>query len=186
MQRFLTWADREYVLVKGYVQRRPNRYRRVYVARDIDLRPVKAVMVASLTQPTDVTLGPAVLLGYELESRQIKTGSRVDLTLMFEATQDRPPEHALITRLRAAIGDTAWEGQWKVGDGTQELHSWSAGQWQMQTMRLLVDDVPPGEYTLTIGLLRPNGGPARVTARSGAEALSSGEELSLGAVTVLR
>ncbi|MCC7372825.1 MAG: glycosyltransferase family 39 protein [Chloroflexi bacterium] len=186
VQRYLTWADREYVLVKGYVQRRPNRYRRVYVAPGVDLTAARAAMLGSLAQQTDVTLGPALLLGYDLESRTIKTGSRVDLTLMLEATQDRAPEHALITRLRDASGDTAWEGQWKIGEGSQELHTWKSGQWQVQTMRLLVDDVPPGEYTLTIGLPRPNAGPARVTARAGAEALPSREELSLGDVTVLR
>ena len=186
VQRYLTWADREYVLVKGYVQRRPNRYRRVYVSRTVDLAPVKAVMLDSMEQRTDVTLGPAALLGYQLESRAIKTGSRVDLSLIFEALQDRAPEHALITRLRDRLGEVAWEGQWKVGDGSQELHTWKAGQWQAQTMRLLVDDVPAGEYTLTIALVRPNGGPAHVTARAGAEALPSREELSLGSVTVLR
>ena len=31
----------------------------------------------------------AALLGYQLESRAIKTGSRVDLSLIFEALQDR-------------------------------------------------------------------------------------------------
>jgi hypothetical protein len=133
-----------------------------------------------------VTIGPAALLGYELERREIKTGSRVDLTLLFQALQDRPPEHALVTRLRDASGKVAWEGEWKVGDAGQELQTWPAGRWQEQTMRLLVEDVPEGSYTLTIALQRPNGGPAPVTAQSGARASAGGDELDLGEVRVIR
>jgi hypothetical protein len=186
VQRYLTWADREYVLVKSYVQRRPARFRRVYAAPDLDLTAVRETLRASLAQPTEVTVGPAALLGYEVEPREIKAGSRLDLTLMFEALQDRPPEHALITRLRDASGDVPWEGEWKVGDGTQELHTWEAGRWQAQTMRLLVDDVPPGTYTLTIALQRPNGNPAQIATRSGATVWRTNDELDLGQVTVFR
>jgi hypothetical protein len=186
VQRYLTWADREYLLVKSYVQRRPARFRRVYAAPGVDLGPVRASLRASLAQPTDVTIGPAALLGYEVERREIKAGSRLDLTLMFEALQSRPPEHALITRLRDDSGDVVWEGEWKVGDGTQELHTWQAGRWQAQTMRLLVDDVGPGSYTLTIALQRPNGNPAQIVARTGATVWRTGDELDLGQITVIR
>ena len=186
VQRYLTWADREYVLVKSYVQRRPARFRRVYAAPDVDLGNVRDALRASLAVPTDVRIGPAALLGYELEQREIKPGSRVDLTLMFESTQNRAPEHALITRLRDRSGETAWEGEWKVGDGGQELHTWQAGGWQAQTLRLLIDDVPEGAYTLTIALQRPNGNAARVEARSGARSYGSGDELDLGNVQVVQ
>ena len=185
VQRYLTWADREYVLVKSYVQRRPARFRRVYAHPSVDLAAVREAMRAALAAPTDVRIGPAGLLGYELESRQIKPGSRVDLTLMFEALQSRPPEHALITRLRDRSGETAWEGEWKVGDGTQELHTWQAGGWQAQTLRLLITDVPAGSYTLTIALQRPDENAARVDARSGARAWS-GDEVDLGEVLVVQ
>jgi predicted membrane-bound mannosyltransferase len=186
IQRYLTWADREYVLVKSYVQRRPARFRRVYAHPSVDLAAVREGMRATLASPTDVRIGPAALRGYELERREIKPGSRVDLTLMFEALQNRPPEHALITRLRNRSGETAWEGEWKVGDGAQELHTWPAGGWQAQTLRLLIDDIPEGSYSLTIALQRPNRNAARVEARSGARAWSSGDEVDLGEVLVVR
>jgi hypothetical protein len=186
VQRYLTWADREYVLVKSYVQHRPARFRRVYAAPGMELAPVRDSLRASLAQPTEVTIGPASLLGYEVERREIKAGSRLDLTLMFESLQDRPPEHALITRLHDAAGSIAWEGEWKVGDGAQELHTWRSGRWQAQTMRLLVDDVDVGSYTLTIALQRPNGGPAQISARSGAQVWRSGDELDLGQIEVVK
>jgi hypothetical protein len=185
VQRYLTWADREYVLVKSYVQRRPARFRRVYVSPNVDLGTVRESLRAALPVQTDVRIGPAALLGYGVERREIKAGSRLDLTLMFEALQDRPPEHALIARLRDRAGETAWEGEWKVGDGSQELHTWQAGRWQAQTMRLPIDGVPEGAYTLTIGLQQPKGGPARVDARSGARAWASGDEVDLGEVRVI-
>ena len=186
VQRYLTWADREYVLVKSYIQRRPARFRRVYVSPNVDFGPVRERLRAALPVQTDVRIGPAVLLGYGVERREIKPGSRLDLTLMFEALQDRPPEYALIARLRDRAGETAWEGEWKVGDGSQELHTWQAGRWQAQTMRLPIDDVPEGAYTLTIGLQQPKGGPARVDARSGARAWGSGDEVDLGDVLVVK
>lgn len=186
VQRYLAWAEKEYVLVKSYVQRRPARFRRVYVAPGVDPGPIRDALLASLAQPTEVTFGPAALLGYEVERREIKAGSRLDLTLMFEALQDRPPEHALVTRLRDQAGNVAWEGEWKVGDGSQELHTWQAGRVQAQTMRLLVDDVDVGSYTLTIALQRPKGGPATISARSGAQPWRTGDELDLGQIAVIR
>jgi hypothetical protein len=186
VQRYLAWADKEYVLVKSYVQRRPARFRRVYVAPGVERGPLRDTVRASLAQPTEVSFGPAALLGYEIERREIKPGSRLDLTLMFEALQDRPPEHALITRLRDSAGNVAWEGEWKIGDGSQELHTWQSGRWQAQAMRLLVDDIDVGSYTLTIALQRPKGDAARVTARSGAQAWRTGDELDLGQIAVIR
>jgi hypothetical protein len=186
VQRYLTWADREYVLAKSYVQRRPARFRRVYVSPDVDLGAVRERLRATLQVHTDVRIGPTALLGYAVEPRELKAGSRLDLTLMFEALQNRPPEHALITRLRDRTGETAWEGEWKVGDGSQELHTWQAGRWQAQTMRLLIDDVPAGAYILTIGLQQPKGGPSPVEARSGARAWGSGAEIDLGEVLVVK
>ena len=186
IQRYLTWADREYVLAKAYVQRRPARFRRVYLSPDVDLATVGANYRGTLANQTEVQIGPAALLGYELERRELKSGSRVDLTLMFQALQDRPPEHALILRLHDRNGETAWQSEWKVGDGGQELHTWSAGRWQALTLRLLVDDVPEGAYTLTVGLQRPNGGPAPVTATAGARAWGNVGEVDLGEVRVVR
>jgi hypothetical protein len=53
-------------------------------------------------------------------------------------------------------------------------------------MRLPIDDVPEGDYTLTIGLQQPKGGPARVDARSGARAWGNGDEVDLGEVLVVK
>jgi hypothetical protein len=186
VQRYLAWADKELVLVRSYVQRRPARFRRVYASPSVDLAAVRDALRAGLASPTDVRIGPAALVGYDLERRDVKPGSRVDLTLMFEALQDRPPEHALVVRLRDRSGEAAWESEWKVGDGGQELHTWQAGRWQSQTLRLLIDDVAEGSYTLTIALQRPNANAARVEARSGARAWGSGDELDLGEVLVVR
>jgi hypothetical protein len=53
-------------------------------------------------------------------------------------------------------------------------------------MRLLVDDIDEGAYTLTIALQRPNGGAAPVSARSGAQAWGRGDEVDLGQVQVVK
>jgi hypothetical protein len=186
LSRYVAWADREYVLVKSYAQRRPVRFRRVYVSRDVDRAPVLSALRAAIASPTDVTIGPADLLGYTIERRDLKAGSRADLTLLWQARQDAPSEHALVIRLRDSKGNVAQESQWKVGDGGQELQTWRAGDWQSQTLRLLIDDVPPGTYHLTLALVSPRGGPALVSVRSGDARAAAADELDLGEVAVIR
>ena len=176
LNRYLAWLDREYVLVKSYGQRRPNRFRRVYVHPGVDVDSLKATLLAGLDTPIDAPIGPVLLHGYSLEWREWKPGSRYGLTLFWEARESLPPEHALMTRLRDAAGRAVLEQEWKLGDAGQELHTWQAGRWQVQALRLLADDVPPGTYTLTVGLDRP--------AQRGA-APPPGER-SLGTVTVVR
>ncbi|MDP8922342.1 MAG: hypothetical protein M3O34_05630, partial [Chloroflexota bacterium] len=173
--RYLTWLDREYVLVKSYAQRRPIRFRRVYVHPTVDLAPLKTALLAGLQTRLEATIGPAILHGYSLERREWKPGSRYGLTVFWEARESRPPEHALMTRLRDAEGRAVLEQEWKAGGAGQELHSWEAGRWQVQALRILVGDVPPGTYTLTVGLDQP----ARGTAAD------FSEELPLGPVMVV-
>jgi hypothetical protein len=187
LSRYLAWADREYVLVKSYVQRRPARFRRVYVSRDVDRAPILEALRESIASSTDATIGPADLLGYELERRDLKAGSRIDLTLLWQTRQETPPEHALVVRLRDAAGTAVQESEWKLGDGGQELHSWHAGDWQSQTLRLLTEEVPPGTYRLTLALVSPRGGAEPANVRSGAVTVRpSGDEIDLGDVSVTR
>ena len=176
LNRYVDWLDDEYVLVKSYVQKRPNRFRRVYVHPDADLAPLKSALLAGLDTRIDAPIGPVVLHGYSLERREWRSGSRYGLTLFWEARESLPEEHALMTRLRDADGRAVLEQEWKTGDAGQELHTWEAGRWQVQALRILADDLEPGAYTLTVGLERPD-------ARG---VTGPPEELSLGTVTVVR
>ena len=185
LPRYLSWADRNYRLVKAYVQKRPTRFRRVYAARDLDLAAARAALGGGIQTPLRAELGPAALLGYSLDRREVKTGTRFALTLHWEALQSSPPEHHLLVRLRAADGRIADESVWRIGEGEQELPTWSAGQWQFQMLRVQVaDDVPIGAYTLTLALDRPGGGLAAVRSDGVAPSAASGTELELGELRV--
>lgn len=186
LQRFRSWVDREYLLVKTYVRRQPPHVRRVYAHPGVDLDAVRAALRASLATPTDVLIGPARLLGYELERREVALDSQVDLTLMFETIQQQPAEHLLLIRLRDRAGRIGWESAWTVGDGGQVLHTWRTGRWQAQALSLPIADVPAGRYSLTIAL-QPRGGiAAPVTPFAGARAWPTGDEIDLGELLVAR
>ena len=186
LRRYWTWADREYVLVKSYAQDQPPRFRGVYVHPDADLGAVRAALRSSLATPADVLIGPARLLAYELDRREVALDSRLDLTLMFETIQQRPAEHLLLTRLRDGAGQVRWEREWAVGGGSQVLHTWRSGRWQVQTLNLPIANVPAGPYSLTI-VLQPRGGiAAPVTAFAGARPWPTGDEIDLGEVRVTR
>ena len=179
LPRYVAWLDRNYLLVKSYTQRRPSRYRRVYLRRDADLSAARSALSASIQTPVRAELGPAALLGYSLERRDVRAGSRFALTLHWEALVGHPPEHHLVVRLRTPDGHVDQENRWPVGDGEQELANWGAGQWHFQTMMLQVnDDLKPGTYGLTLALDPPGN-------RRGVDSLAgSGAELEAGPITV--
>ena len=91
-----------------------------------------------------------------------------------------------MTRLRDRSGRSVWKGEWPIGNGGQQLDSWQAGRWQALGLTLPISSVPRGRYSLTIALQRPNGSTASVTTTSGARAWSTGDEVDLGEVRVVR
>jgi hypothetical protein len=185
LSRYLTWADREYLLVKSYLERKPDRFRRVYVHPDIDLAPVRDALAAGIQTPMHAELGPVALRGYTVERRDLKPGLRFALTFHWESLVEMPPEHHLVVRFRRPDGQVEQQSTWKIGDGAQELDSWSAGRWQFQTIRLPVEDqVQPGTYLLTVALDAPGGGQRIPRNVRGASTTASGSELQLGTVTV--
>jgi hypothetical protein len=185
LSRYLTWADREYLLVKSYLERKPDRFRRVYVHPDVDLAPVRDALAAGIQVPMYAELGPVALRGYAVERRDLKRGLRFALTFHWESLVDTPPEHHLVMRFRRPDGQIEQQSTWKIGDGAQELESWPAGRWQFQTIRLLVEDeVEPDTYLLTVALDTPKGGQPVPRNIRGAATTASGSELELGTVTV--
>ncbi len=185
LPRYLAFADRNYLLVKSYVQRRPNRFRRVYVRPDVDLAAARAALSGGIQTSLRAEIGPAALLGYSIDRAELKPGLRFALTLHWEALVSSPPDHHVVLRLRGPDGRAVQESDWRVGDGPQELPTWTAGRWQFQTVRVQVDnDVSPGAYTLTLALERPNGGPAPIHAGPGSTLAALGDQLDLGTITV--
>ena len=184
LPRYLNWADRRYTLVKAYVERRPNRFRRVYVRPGVDLAAARAALAEGTGSPLRAGLGPALLLGYSLDRRDLKAGDRFGLTLHWEALVATPAEHRLVVRLRGADGRPVHESRWDVGDGEQAFSEWAAGRWMFQAIRIPLDDsMPPAAYSLTLALERPDGRAAPVRSEA-ATWMAAGAELDLGRLTV--
>jgi hypothetical protein len=185
LPRYVEWVDRNYVLVKSYVQRVPKRYRRVYVSRGVDLPTVRAALAAGIETPIRAEIGPALLLGYSLDAGDFSSGMPFSLTLHWEALVDSPPKYAVILRLRDADWQVAQELAFEIGDGEQEFPSWRAGQWQFQTLVVPVDGrVASGSHTLTLALEPTRGPPATIRADRDVAVVEAGAELDLGSISV--
>jgi hypothetical protein len=185
MSRYLDWVDRNYVLVKSYVQRTPKRYRRVYVRSDVALPAVRAALSGGIEHPMRADLGPVAVHGYTIDRREFAPRDLFSLTLHWEALATSPPWHNAVIRLRGGDGDPAQEISFPVGDGEQMLPTWMAGRWQIQTLDVPVDRrVQPGTYTLTLAVEPSKGPTAPVRGDRGATVAASGMELELGTLKI--
>jgi hypothetical protein len=184
LPRYVEWVERSYWLVKSYASVRPRRFRRVYVHPDVDLAAVRTTLAEGLHAPARVGIGPAALLGYSIRDTEVARGSPLELVLHWEALQATPPRHELRLRLVGKEGRTVQETRWRVGDGDQELSSWEAGQWQVQSVSLPVENrVPRGAYAVTLALVSAQD-ETPVEVRPLTQSATAGTELALGTITV--
>ena len=183
--RYLDWVDRSYVLVKAYVRRAPNRYRRVYVHSDADLAAVRVALAPSIEQPFRAETGSVAVLGYTLDRRELRPREVLDLTVHWEAVRDTPPGHDVVIRLRDADGQPVQETELPIGDGEQVFGTWRAGRWQLQTLHVEIDRrVRPGRYTLTLGLDSSDPTARAIRGTAGAVEVNADGELVLGTIVV--
>jgi len=183
--RYLDWLDRNYVLVKSYVRRAPNRFRRVYVHPNVDLAPVRAALADSIEHPWRAEAGPVAMLGYTLDREYVAPSDVVWITTHLEALMDQPTRHDAVFRLRARDGAPVQEMRRQIGDGDQRIATWLAGQWQIQTHQIEVDRrMRPGSYSLTLAF-EPPGGPATpITPVAGSVPTTADDEIVLGTLRV--
>ncbi|MFN8524982.1 MAG: glycosyltransferase family 39 protein [Chloroflexota bacterium] len=171
LPEIVAWLDREYVLVRSTIQRRPNRFRRLYLSPSVNLSAVRTAAVDELTPIVLGDAGGVALRGYAVERRDIRAGNRVVLTLDWQALVAQPPERTFRLRLIGSNGRPAQESDWPIGDAEQHPGTWAAGRWQIQTIRVLLDtDVRPGSYRLTVA--------------PGSDSAAIARELELGTIEI--
>jgi hypothetical protein len=153
LKRFADWVDQEYVTVQ--INDRPNgKQRAVYLRRDADLGSARAQLERSLDRTATATFGGQMrLLGSSVARGEARPGGSLTVTLAWQSIAPIPADYSVVTMLTSAQGQTVEQNQRGLGGGGEGTSDWEPGRWVFRTSTLnLKESVPPGEYTLAIGL----------------------------------
>jgi len=124
----------------------------------------------------DLAFGPLRLLGYTLDRAGAKPGERFDLRLFWEVAERPPEDYTVFVHLLGA-DNTVWVTDDGYPAGTPTTALW-AGQILTDRHRLRVpDDMPPGWYSVEVGLYRLDTGERLALADGSDRALVPGFEV---------
>lgn len=124
----------------------------------------------------DLAFGPLRLLGYALDRAGAKPGERFDLRLFWEVAERPPEDYTVFVHLLGA-DNTVWVTDDGYPAGTPTTALW-AGQILTDRHRLRVpDDMPPGWYSVEVGLYRLDTGERLALADGSDRALVPGFEV---------
>jgi hypothetical protein len=110
--------------------------------------------VPQIGHPLGVQVGDgARLLGYDLESDQVRAGGVLQLTLYWEAVGEMEVSYTVFTHLLDA-SDQIWAQRDSVpGNGQVPTDTWVEGEIVTDLYELEVDpQTPPGDYVLELGM----------------------------------
>jgi hypothetical protein len=153
LKPFSEWVDREYVAIK--INDRPNgKQRAVYLRRDAHRDAARTLLERGLIPASASTFGGQMrLLGHAVEPGEIRPGGSLTLTLGWEAVGRVSADYSVVTMLKGRDGQPVEQNQRGLGGGGEGTASWESGRWVFRTASLdLKRSVPPGEYTLAVGL----------------------------------
>jgi hypothetical protein len=137
-----------------------------------------------MSEPLRCGLGNAIeLVGYALERRAARPGEALTLTLFWRALET-PPE-SYIAFAHVEDPGVVWAGKdCAPGCGAHPTTGWQAGEvYRDSHTLLLVDDTPPGQHALVVGMYQRETG-KRLPVEGECDALG-GDVISLGAIEVL-
>jgi hypothetical protein len=153
LKPFAAWVDDNYVAVK-INERRNGKDRAVYLRRDSDLASARAQLEHTLDRPSDATFGGQLrLLGYATERGEARPGGSLTVTLGWQSLGAVAADYSVVTMLKGADGQPVEQNQRGLGGGGEGTSAWEAGRWVFRTSTLVLKEkLPPGEYTLAVGL----------------------------------
>jgi hypothetical protein len=94
-----------------------------------------------------------ILLGYALESFQVRPGETIDLTLYWEAAKKPTEDYTVFVHLLDANGQLVAQQDNQPQDGLYPTKFWDAGERVQDEYALTVDTgALAGEYTLVVGM----------------------------------
>jgi hypothetical protein len=95
------------------------------------------------------------LLGYDLTPQTARPGETVQLTLWWRALQGGIDDRSVLIHLLDAQGERRFQADGPPTAGMRPTNLWQPGETILDARQLtLPPDLPPGEYTLAIGMYR--------------------------------
>jgi hypothetical protein len=107
-------------------------------------------------QPLDAHVGDDIrLLGYALDKTGARPGDTCTLTLWWEAQAVVGDERSVLVHLLNSNNAIATQADGAPAHGTRPTSQWRAGDIVIDSHQIaLPADLPPGEYTLVVGMYR--------------------------------
>jgi hypothetical protein len=110
---------------------------------------------ASTTEKVDAALDNGIVLdAYRFGSRLVKPGDTLDLQLVWRAAGGPTPDHwKVFTHLLDAGSAVVAQRDAEPGDNLRPTTSWTRGEQVQDNYGIAIPpDLPPGDYTLEIGM----------------------------------
>lgn len=158
LNAFSDWVEQRYVPVHVLGTRvlkgRDGKDRSIYVRREADFDRIRTSIQSGLPTRLVACFGDDVrLVGARLSSTEIAPGSRLAVTLEWEALTQRVPEFNLVVSLLGPDGQL-WGAQQIELDGSPSgTAAWAQDRWLLRSAMLNVEPgAPPGQYRVIAGL----------------------------------
>jgi hypothetical protein len=112
------------------------------------------------THELDVAFADGILLqGYDLNPEAPNPGDPLALTLFWRATETPSQDYTIFVHLVDSSGDQVAVADSPPVNGDYPTTLWQAGEQILDEHTMLLPaDLPPGEYSLAVGLYDPNSG----------------------------
>lgn len=125
-----------------------DKYRLVFYHRKPHVSP------AEIPHPTQLRFGDRIaLLGYEIEPTEVNPGGKVHLTLYWQAKAPIAEDYTVFVHLLDGSGALRSQADGMPWHNSFRTSRWPPGMLIPDEYELTVpEDVPPGEYRVTIGL----------------------------------
>ena len=103
--------------------------------------------------------GQIRLMGSEMAPSLIKAGDAVTVTLIWQAVQIPTPDYTVFVHLRDAGGHSVAQADSPPQAGAYPTSFWDAGETVVDDHTIAIPaDLPVGDYTVAVGLYRPDTG----------------------------
>ncbi len=149
---FVWWAERHFVSVTDFGERRRILYGRRYDS---------VQNIAGFHPSSGLLLNESVrLIGYRLEPNELRTSNKVRLVLYWQCIAPLDKDYTVFVHLADAAGTPLSQGDGPPVRGLYPTSGWQAGEILADVHELPVDaKLPPGEYQLLVGLytIEPSG-----------------------------
>lgn len=175
---FKQWVDRNYQAIKVY-NRRGDTDRAIYLRRDADFTAARAALDDGLDGPTADFNGELRLVGAQLDRAEVTSGQGATLTLLWTQLRATEIDYHTLVDLREADGRSVDDQEESLGGGSDGTGQWQPGRWLIQSSFVVADQVPPGQYAVTLRLYD-----SKARAVIAVDGQSERRQLEIGKLTV--